>query len=92
MQKGKVSRNKELLHDIYLIGTVVPRQTTVSIPSDMWNEWDLQCYLVRYFNISLETNYENNYCIIDKTIQTDTLTDYKKVDIKTLQYDLYKRQ
>ena len=92
MQKGKVSRNKELLHDIYLIGTVVPRQTTVSIPSAMWNEWDLQCYLVRYFNISLETNYVNNYCIIDKTIQTDTLTDYKKVDIKTLQYDLYKRQ
>lgn len=92
MQKGKVGRNKELLHDIYLIGTVVPKQTIISIPADMWNEWDLQCYLVRYFNISLESNYQNNYCIIDKTIQTNTLTGYKKVDIKTLQYDLYKRQ
>ena len=92
LQKGKVSRNKELLHDIYLIGTVVPRQSTVSIPAGMWNDWDLQCYLMRYFNISLETNYQNNYCIIDKTIQTDTLTDYKRIDIKTLQYDLYKRQ
>jgi 4-amino-4-deoxy-L-arabinose transferase-like glycosyltransferase len=92
LQKGKVSRNKEQLHDIYLIGTIVPRQTTVSIPADMWNDWDLQCYLVRYFNISLETNYQNNYCIINKTLQTDTLTGYKRIDIKTLQYDLYQRQ
>jgi 4-amino-4-deoxy-L-arabinose transferase-like glycosyltransferase len=92
MQKGKTSRNKELLHDVYLIGTVVQRQTTVSIPANMWNEWDLQCYLMRYFNISMEPKERKDYFILDNSLKADTLTGYKKVDISTLQYDLYKRQ
>jgi len=92
MQKGKTSRNKELLHDLYLIGAVAPRQSTISIPSEIWADWDLQCYLIRYFNISLETGYKNKYLIIDRNIHTDTLTNYKKIDIKTIQYDLYKRE
>lgn len=91
IQIGKPGRNKELLHDVYLIGNVVPRQTTVSIPKYMWNEWDLQCYLMRYFNISLEPKFHNYYFILDNSLRADTLTGYKKVDIKTIQYDLYKR-
>lgn len=92
MQKGKYSRHKELLHDVYLIGKVVPGHTSVSVPRDIWNNWDMQCYLIRYFNISLIPDYKNNYCIIDNTIKEDTLVNYTKVDIPTIQYDLYKRK
>jgi 4-amino-4-deoxy-L-arabinose transferase-like glycosyltransferase len=91
MQKGKVSRNPELLHDVYLIGSIVPKHSIVSIPAEYWNNWDLQCYLSRYFNISLETNIINNFCIIDKSTPANTFSNYKKVKINTLQYHLYKR-
>ena len=92
MQKGKYSRHKELLHDVYLIGKVVPKNTSVSVPRDIWNNWDMQCYFIRYFNISLIPDYKNDYCIIDNTIKEDTLINYIKVDIPTIQFDLYKRK
>jgi 4-amino-4-deoxy-L-arabinose transferase-like glycosyltransferase len=91
MQAGKTSRDKDLLHDVYIIGTVVPKQSLVSITSDMWNNWSLQCYLMRYYNISLESSYKNEYFIWDRTIANDTLANFRKVDIATVQYDLYKR-
>jgi 4-amino-4-deoxy-L-arabinose transferase-like glycosyltransferase len=90
MQQGKTSRDNQVLHDVYLIGKVVPRQTTVSIPDTMWNDFSLQCYLVRYFNISLDPFYRKSYYIIDRTMQLSVPADYQKVDIKTGQYDLYK--
>lgn len=92
MQKGKSSRKKELLHDIYLIGAVVPKQSIISIPSEMWNEWDLQCNLVRYYNISLETSYNKNYFIVDKTMGSKILPGYKKIDLGTIRYDFYRRE
>ena len=91
LQIGKTSRNRELIHDVYLIGSVVPRQSTISVPEKIWNNWDLQCYLIRYFNISLETDYKNQFCIIERTAQIDTPKEFKKIEINTLQYDLYRR-
>ena len=91
LQIGKTSRNRELIHDVYLIGSVVPRQSTISVPEKIWNNWDLQCYLIRYFNISLETDYKNQFCIIERTTQIDTPKEFKKIEINTLQYDLYRR-
>ena len=91
-KKGSYSRNKELLQDVYTIGEIVPRLTTVSIPAEIWNQWDLQCYLVRYYNISLEQNYQNKYCIMPKSMQDQIPKQYDKVNIKTFEYDLYKRR
>ena len=92
LQTGKTSRDRDLLHDIYLIGKVVPKQTTVSIPPESWNNWSLQCYLMRYFNISLDSDYSRDYLLTDKSIQTDTPVGYKKVEIKTREYNLYRRE
>ena len=92
MQKGKISRNKELVHDIYLIGEAVPKNTTISIPSEMWNDWSLQSCLMRYYSISLEPTHLNTYYINDNKQQIKIPDNYKKVDIETLQYDLYKVQ
>lgn len=92
-QLGKTSRNKELLHDIYLIGKVIPQKSVVSVPTEMWGNWDLQCNLIRYFNISLESNFKNNYCVFDRNlIKSDSLILYEKVEIPTVQFDLYKRK
>jgi len=90
-QIGKFSRNKELLHDVYLIGKVVPAQSVVDIPLEMWNEWDLQCYLQRYFHISVDTGYTREYTILDRTLPASLPPDYIKVDMGTIQYDLYQK-
>jgi len=92
MQKSKISREKDILHDVYSIGKVVPRFSTVNIPDKMWNDWGLQCYLIRYFNISLDPGNQNIYFMIEKSMEKDTLKNYKKVNIETLKYNLYKRQ
>ena len=47
LQKGKTSRNQAMLHDVYLIGKIVPKKSTIDILPEMWNYWDLQCYLMR---------------------------------------------
>ena len=88
---GKRSRNKELLHDVYTIGNHLQKYSTISIPEAIWNQWDLQCYLIRYYNISVEKGYHRDFCIIDKTIEQNDLSAYKKIELNTVQYDLYQR-
>jgi hypothetical protein len=91
MQKGEVRRDKEMLHDVYVIGDVVPARSIVTLAGRMSNEWELQCYLIRYFNISLDTEPQK-YCIRKGTNLTDSISGYKKVNISTIQYDLYQQQ
>ncbi len=92
MQIGKTSRNKELLHDVYLIGAFVPPQSIVSIPREMWNDWSLQCYLARYYSISLEGDYKKRYCIVDKSLNFGSPPGYMKINLPTWQYILFVRQ
>jgi hypothetical protein len=92
MQKGKTSRDKDLLHDVYLIGSVAPKQALITIPGEMWDNFALQCYLMRYCNISLEPVYRKEFYLTHRTMPMKVPQEYKKVDIATRQYDLYKRK
>lgn len=92
MQKDKFNRNKEQIQDIHLIGAIVPKKVTVSIPIELWNEWDLQCNLIRHYNISLEASDKKEYYIMDRTIATAIPAHYEKIDLGTSKYDLYKRK
>lgn len=91
MQKGKIGRDKELIHDVYLIGKVVPDHTTISIAGEWWEERRIQSYLIRYFNITLNPNYQHTFCIVKKSDVSDIPQDFLKMDLPTLQYDLYRR-
>jgi len=92
MKIGKTGRNEDLLHDVYLIGEIVPKQTSLSFPQELWNNWDLQCYLVRYFNIYPEPGYTNQFCIANETTSQDSLLTYTKLNIGTVQFDLYEKK
>lgn len=90
-QIGKTSRNKELLHDVYAIGKIVPDHSVVAIPnnSDMWNEWDLQCYLMRYYNISIDPNKPHIF-YVDNVNHHGQLPEKYKLVAHLEQYDLFK--
>ena len=93
LQIGKASRNKDMLHDVYLIGKTVPKFGAVTVGDEMWNEWDLQCYLVRYFNISLDPNALDKYYLVDRQMHLKPPPEnYSKLDIGLIDYDLYVRK
>lgn len=89
---GKTSHDKVALHDAYLIGKTIPRFSIISIPPALWNDWDLQCYLIRYFNISLDDNKKdmNYYFLSQKNFNPDT--SYHEIFLSTEKYQLFSRQ
>ncbi|MEZ4739102.1 MAG: hypothetical protein R2818_07020 [Flavobacteriales bacterium] len=50
---GKPSRDADLLHDTDVIGAALPVHTLVGADPAVWEQWNLQSYLMRYHFISL---------------------------------------
>jgi 4-amino-4-deoxy-L-arabinose transferase-like glycosyltransferase len=92
-QFGKVSREKEIVADVYEIGKIVPGHSSISVPKVMYDEYNfiLEGFLVRYFNISLDPHEKQDYFLTDKSIKAPVPDDYEKVHINLLKYDLYRR-
>jgi hypothetical protein len=93
LQIGKVSRNKETIHDLYQISAVIPNHTTINVQQEINNDWDLQVYLVRYFNISMvaELEVSRDYYLGRKDVAFMADSAYTKVELDTKKYDLYLR-
>ncbi len=90
-QIGKAKRDKDLLSDIYVIGKIIPRGEIISIPNEMWNDWSLAEYFVRYFYISCDgSDKKHNYYLIRKDLPPNTaLNDYEPYPINTKYVVLY---
>lgn len=91
MQKGKTSRDRDMLSDVYSIGKVVPRLAEITVPTVIMDEYVLGCYFIRYFNISLRPEEERDFYLRRKTMSQDSIPGYRKVDMETRIYDLYER-
>jgi len=89
-QIGKIGRDKEMLHDVYLIGAKIPEGTSVKIEPYLYDNWSLQFYLLRHFNISLGPSVENStYFLVEKDHAPSLY--FEKVSLDTKLFDLYKR-
>lgn len=89
---GKASRDKDMLNDVKEFGKVIPEFTSVSISEHRWNDWPLQCYLIRYYNVSIDPQQgDNEFRILDKNAPDSTVVNYQKVELSTLQFDLYRK-
>lgn len=91
-QIGKVSRNKEIIHDLHVLGEVIGNHTTIRVDERMWNEWDLQTYMMRYYNISWDKRsiYDHHYYLLNKSLQIEPDSNYEKVKLSMVKYDLYR--
>jgi hypothetical protein len=89
---GKIGRDKEVLHDVYIIGKVVPAFSVITINPADWNEWALQCYLIRYFNISVDHREKHQYFIVNKDKNLITVPGYNKLSLGLDKYDIYQKQ
>ena len=89
MQIGKINRDNDMLHDVYLIGNFIPRGTAVNTSPEVWPTWALQEYFIRHFYISMDVNrIPTKEFFIANVPPDDTL--YKKINIPTIKYHLYK--
>ncbi len=87
---GKFSRDKETLHDVYIINKIVPKFSVISIPTALWNDWSLQCYLMRYSNISVDISGKKyKFYLKEKSMENATLPGYNRVDLATDKFELY---
>lgn len=53
---GKPSRDADLLQDVHEIGKMLPPKALVGIPPEMWDDWNMQTYFMRYYFISFSAD------------------------------------
>ena len=78
-----------MLHDVYAIGKEVPENSSITITPDLVSV--VECYFIRYFNISLWVNDPKEYYLTMKTSGFHNEA-YEKLKIDTKLYDLYRRK
>ncbi len=79
--------------DFLLFQKIIPQHTEVSVPGELWDDWDLHCALNRLSFIVLNGNSNNTliYFITKKDSNLPIPEGYKKQNISTQYYDLYKK-
>jgi len=92
MQTGKISREAEKIRDAYAIGTVVPRNTTITVPSFMYDEYDfvMPGFLMRYDRISISPFKQYDYLLTPKGYPPPDTVHFTRVPLQTRRYDLYR--
>ena len=89
---GSAGRDKQLLQDVGRVGEVLAPHTKAGIPSEMWNDWSLQTYLMRYHFISLEADQSDaHWYITEKGGMPIDTSAYSKQDIGLIKLDLWRR-
>lgn len=88
---GKFKRDKVLLEDVYVITRIVPKHSVISVAPKRWNEWSLQCYLIRFGHISLEGGFNRDYYLHFKEDSLNIPPNYQPVDVSLQMFELYKK-
>jgi 4-amino-4-deoxy-L-arabinose transferase-like glycosyltransferase len=89
-QIGVIGRNQDLVKDIHLILTVIPKDSAISMEKDMSKNYSLIGYFARYGNVSLDSKNKKQYHLSYKDMNEDLENRYTQVDIGTNMLILYK--
>jgi hypothetical protein len=89
---GHTVRDQSMLQDVHLLGKSLPAFTSLGAQTDVYKNSPLACYLVRYYNISLNRSDTNRYYLGVKNGTMDLEVPLQKVDIPLHEFDLYERR
>jgi hypothetical protein len=89
-QKGKSVRDRDMLHDVHTIGNTIPVKSEITVSQDIASTYVLQCYFIRYFNISLFIEKPKEYLMVKKSDETVIPNGYEKLLLETKIYDVFK--
>lgn len=91
LQAGKTSREKKILYDIHLFGKYLDNDIVISLDPKFCQEWKLLFYMIRYYNINMDTSETvHRYYLTDNKNYDAVSSSYEKVPLKTKKYFLYK--
>jgi 4-amino-4-deoxy-L-arabinose transferase-like glycosyltransferase len=87
---GGKSRDKKELHDVHLLGKLIPNNTIIDIDVSLVESYNTRYYFVRYYGISSSYGTQKyKYLLLNKkSVVPDR---YKKITANTELYDLYKK-
>jgi len=88
---GKPHRENESLHDVYQLGTVIPRQSTIRTDEPSYHDWAFQLYLLRYFDISFNPADTGNIYYLRSSPLNPDIPGYKQVMLPMKQHYLYRK-
>jgi 4-amino-4-deoxy-L-arabinose transferase-like glycosyltransferase len=92
MQKGKTERDKDMLHDVHSIGSTIPGKSAITVNQEIATTYVLECYFIRYYDISLYIDEPKEYLMVKKTMAPVISSDFEKLNIATKIYDVYIRK
>lgn len=92
MQKGKTQRDRGMLHDVHAIGNTIPQGSGITVNQEIASTHVLECYFIRYYYISLYVDKPKQYLMIKKSVAQDIPIGYRKLDIETNIYDVYRME
>ena len=88
---GKTKRDPEKLHDIYLMGEIIPKNSLIGVDKTLAEDWQFQGYFVRHYNISIDfTKNKKDFFIVDKESHAVAPDGYAQVPVSTVRYTLYR--
>jgi len=90
-KSGSISRDEAVVHDVYLFGSVIPKGSIVKVDKKVYDNWSVQCYLNRYFDIavSISDQFHYKYWIKEKNKLQPENAKLKKVALPTETLELY---
>lgn len=90
LQIGKANQDRNILHDVKLIGQEIPKYSIVQTDDYiLYEDWILQAYLMRYFNISLSNKKQEN-CYFISRIDKFSNPDLASYPLNFKSFGLYK--
>lgn len=89
---GTAKRDKEMLGDIYKVGAIIPKNSEISIESNLYKVWILHLYFQRYYGISLDPNenrISHRYLLSTKSFAPTN--DFTKTNLQLENYNFYSK-
>lgn len=90
---GKHSQNKDKLHDVYILTSIIPEGTIISVSKTFPRDPELRNYLGRIGYISVDWNAEKEFLLTENKIMEELSSDkYHEVpNLNLIKYKLFKR-
>lgn len=92
MCKNEYKRDEGMIKDVAQIKTRVKRGAFIGINQSTWNTFSLHSYLNKANDNSLAVTDTLEYFVQEKENKDSIPADYKRVDIFTLDVDLYRKE
>ncbi len=87
---GKTGRDKDKLHDIYVISDFLPENTNVKLSKSLHSDWSLYAYAERYGKLTVSDRIEANYYLTEKKLFCDTA--FQKINLDLKKYTLFQKK